>query len=98
MKTLWIMSLVSFFSFCSCTLFTPSVITVKNRSCFSIVVETNRQGGEPVTIGRSKNGHLEVYPGALILKITADGGVGCYEHHLQIGYLENVEIVYTIIQ
>lgn len=77
----------------SCSLFSPSVIIVKNQSDYSINV-SNDQNEKVVSIGKNKKDHFEVLPGEITISIEVSGIAS--SRKITVDYLENVEIIYDV--
>lgn len=77
----------------SCSLFSPSVIIVKNQSDYSINV-SNDQNEKIVSIGKNKKDHFEVLPGEITISIEVSGITS--SRKITVDYLENVEIIYDV--
>lgn len=75
----------------SCTLFSPCVVIVKNRSDYSICV-SNDQNSTVLSIGKNKRNHFEILPGEVTVSIETSGII--FSRKITANYLENIEIIF----
>lgn len=92
MKNIILLALLTFLLL-SCTLFSPSVVIVKNQSDYSIRV-SNDQNFAVVSIAKNKRDHFEVLPGEITIYIETAGITS--SHKITANYLENIEIIYDV--
>ncbi|HBD95864.1 MAG: hypothetical protein A2015_13080 [Spirochaetes bacterium GWF1_31_7] len=79
----------------SCTLLTPSVVKIINSSKATIIVES-KSFMNTLVISSKKSTVFEVYPGEIEFTIREKDGLYSEAHYLSVGYLEAIEINYTV--
>jgi hypothetical protein len=89
----YILFTLSILLFSSCSLFSPSVITIKNQSDYSVKV-SNNQNSVILAIPPNKKDHFEILPGEITINIETSAITS--SRKITVDYLENIEIIYNL--
>lgn len=94
MKTILICIILSILN--SCSLTSPSVIKIINKSSYEIIVTCEERNDIEIQIPKGKSSYFLSYPAEITIRIKEINGIYDSKHHITVNYLEAVEIIFSI--